>query len=579
MYFYVISSLDRLVGEDGLLRLPKYIFEEFVEDDERKECIEAVKEAIMSGSRVLIYGPAGCGKTALMAIILKELFDSGYKIGYIVDRETILNMHEEEGVVLFSDDIPRMSENTLRSIVQYNSGMIIATARKEELDLLKRKMGADPLREFFAFELGPMTDVYLREILIRFSLREGIRISNENVIDIVVEKAEGLPVYIWQLVRDLKINRVSVLDEHFASMIPKGMLEYVDDILWRIIGEDPERKEILLTLLIMADMSEYKMHQDLFNAVFAECKREIYGREYTIREILLSDIVDKVCRYLARTYDYSFKLPHDAWRDVLIGKSQGLMSGEISRINSAFPLVERQKILRRAIERAYKEIISHISDLDRKEAFILQVENISPDLLKRFSAKIVPAPEKRLIVPKKPERKPTEIIDKKIREIAIEEPQEKGPFGKTTFVVRKKRKFLGLLIEKFVIYDTSGEYLGTAEVKPGLLTTTVKIIDEDGSELWSIEISGNKANILSIGGKTIGSITKKLFSNIYIFYDENGEEKYIVEKKRERCTIRDIYDAPVASILIGQEKDHLNIIRKISEIEALSIDIIISIIR
>ncbi len=566
MYYRRIPSLEELVGEEGLLRLPQYIFDEFVIDDNRGFILEEAAERLKSGKRVILYGAAGTGKTALMAVILRRLMDEGYGIGLIIDGTYVLNRHEEEGIILFYDDIPRMNSTTLRSIITNNAGMIIATARVEEMEYLSSKLGGDPVQYFDLMELRAMSDIHLREILLRFAFREGISIE-DKAIDMVVEKAQGLPVYIWQVIRDLKINMRYILDENFASRIPAGMLDYVDDILWRIMGENPERKETLLTLLIIADIPGYKVHQDLLNAIFAEAKRAIYGREYTIKQILLSDLLDRVCRYLSRTPDYSFKLPHDAWRDVLIGKSRGLMSGEISRINSAFPREERLEILRSAIRRAYDEVIQKIDDEERRKAFLEQVAYIDSSLVEHI--------ERKEAIPQHEIQREEE----KTVELVVTEKPLMFTFNK--YLVAKKKKFLGLVIEEFIIMDENRNIIGRAKVS-GIINRRITIFDRLGDPIGNIEFTialvKPDAIIKNWNGEFVGKIKCSL-SGKYVVEDRYGIERYSISRKDDTYFVYDSYGGPVARIIMGKKEDFLEIIGDIDNLIALSILMVANILK
>lgn len=376
MYYEIIRSPENLVGSEGFLRLPTYIYEEYVFDKNREEALEKALRALRNGENVLIIGRAGTGKTAFLAIVLKKLMDFGYRIGKIVNGEIVRRSHEEEGIFLFYDDVPRMERRTIRSMIENNSRMIICTARIEEIEDLARKMGMRPEDFFVIVEVREMSQENLRKILERFARREGIEVD-PLAINIVISKAKNLPVYIWQVIRDLTIVRKDKLDIDFANKIPEGMLEYVDRILWNVLGEKDDRREVLLTLLIMTNMPEYEMHQDLFNAVFVEATKEIKGIEAPSRTIILrSDTLDKVCRYLARTPRYSFRLPHDSWADVLKGKSRGLLSREISSLVYIFPTDERLRILRNAARRAYEESVSKTKDMDRIREFFRQLNLI-----------------------------------------------------------------------------------------------------------------------------------------------------------------------------------------------------------
>ena len=379
MYYKRIHSIKELLGDEGLWRLPEYLSEEFIEDEQRKNAIETAKKVLMRGGNVLIYGSPGTGKTALMFKILTETFKWA-GVG-VVDplTENIGDEHVREGVVIFIDDLPRLSEKALRSIFIKRVSLIVATARLEELKFIERVVGENPFRHFVGIELKGMSEEKLREMLIRYANREGINLVDEEAINIVVNKASGLPVYIWQVIRELKIVKKD-LTKDFALRIPQGMYDYVDDILWRVIGDHEDRYNVLLALLLMTDMPRYRMHQDLFNASFVIAKRESMGRQVGLKEALLSDILDSITRYLAREADtYSFRLPHDSWADVLRGRSNGPMSGEISRINTLFPYAERRRIIIQAAILAWEEILSRIKDPLRKNTFIINLRSALGD--------------------------------------------------------------------------------------------------------------------------------------------------------------------------------------------------------
>ncbi len=427
MYYELVKSSEELVGTEGFLRLPAYIFDEYVFDELRHAALTKALELLRNGKNILIIGRAGTGKTAFLAVVLKRLMDQGYKVGKIINGESVGREHEGKGVFLFYDDIPRVERRTILSIIENNVKMIVATARVEELDKLARNIGDDPRKYFEYIEIREMDDEYLMMILERFARREGIEVD-PRAARIVVMKAKKLPVYIWQVIRDLAIARKFRLDEEFANRIPEGMFEYVDKILWNVLGDKEDRKEVLLTLMIMTIMPEYEMHQDLFNAVFVEATREIKGTDMSSKAILLgSDTLAHICRYLTRTPRYSFRLPHDSWADVLKGKSRGLLSEEISSLVFVFPMDEQMRILKRAARRAYDEAISKSKDPARIREFFRQLNllGIGKEAIMGAEAKVREKPRvgaaevvKREAVPPRPtirpvvEEKPPVVIEK-----------------------------------------------------------------------------------------------------------------------------------------------------------------------
>jgi len=370
----VVHNFDMLLGEDGLLRLPSHILDNYVMDNARLEALKYAYRCIVRGENVLIIGSPGTGKTAFMAILLKRLVDSGFSIAYILEGvPSISRDHEKLGIIIFYDDLPRMNTSAMTSIFKNNVKGIVATARIEELQFITRTTSFNPYDYFRVIEIPPMAPEHLREILLRFADAEGIQIAEPKAIDIVVSKADGLPIYIWQVIRELRIKG-EPLTADFAEIIPKGMYDYVDDILWRILGRAPERYEALLTLLIITDLVRYEIHQDLYNYVYLVAKELRLKRKLSIQDVMFDEILDNITRYLARdTTAFSFRLPHDSWADVLRGKSKGPMSPEIAKINALYNEEERKRILISAARRAWVRL-KDVDDKLRKETFLRNLE-------------------------------------------------------------------------------------------------------------------------------------------------------------------------------------------------------------
>jgi len=364
-----VTSIDELLGHEGILRLPPYLSRVFVMDEARRNAVNIALKYMSMGRNVLLVGEPGTGKTALMFIILQQIAKTK-RIAYIREGATSIGReHERQGIVLFYDDLPRMNREALKSILKNRVKMILATARKEELEFVRRIVGIDILEEFEPIEVPPMSKEKLREMLLRYATEEAIRIADQEAIDEVVEKAGGLPVYIWQVIRELRIRKEPLTIE-FAKTIPQGMLDYIDDILWRALGGRPERYEALLTLLCMTDFVKYAVHQDLYNYIYMRAKELRIKRKVTLDEIMLDETLEAISRYLAReATTYSFRLPHDSWADVLKGKSRGPMASEISKINMIFSKKKRQSLVLEAARRAWSETLEEIEDMFRRDAF------------------------------------------------------------------------------------------------------------------------------------------------------------------------------------------------------------------
>lgn len=170
MYYEEIESLNDLVGDRGLLRLPAYLSEVFIFDEDRARAVEMAVKLLIEGQNVLIEGRAGVGKTALVFMVIKRLL--GIRpVGYIKDGvSSIGREHEKRGMILFYDDIPRMNPDALRSIVKNNVRGIIATARVEEVSLIRERLGINIYDYFESIRVTLMSREKLREMLLKLSL-------------------------------------------------------------------------------------------------------------------------------------------------------------------------------------------------------------------------------------------------------------------------------------------------------------------------------------------------------------------------------------------------------------------------
>ena len=385
MYYRIVESLNDLLGDEGILRLPSYLLKTFVMDEGRENAIRVALDSISRGENILIAGRPGTGKTAVMFKVLVELSKS-HNIGYILEGATqIGNEHVGRGIILFYDDITRMNEAALKSIVKNKVKWVIATARTEEMILVRRMYGIDLNENFGVVEIPPMSHEKIREMLNKYLNAEAIAVEDPEAIEVIVRKSEGLPVYVWQVIRELKIKGES-LNMEFAKNIPQGMLDYVDDILWRLLGGRPERYEALLTLLIMTDFRKYMVHQDLYNYIYLIAKQKRLKTTLRLEDIITDTTIEDITRYLARDKGaYSFRLPHDSWADVLHGKSSGLMASEITKMNASYTKKKRLEIISEAAQRAWHETIRDVDDPFRRKAFEENIRiNFGSDMLRRI---------------------------------------------------------------------------------------------------------------------------------------------------------------------------------------------------
>lgn len=378
MYYYKeIVSLDEVIGEGGIWKQPQYVLDEYILDENRRNGLNRALEAIKNGKNILITGPPGSGKTAFMVYLLKNLMDRGYNTALLLDTAIwITNEHLKKGYILFFDDLLTLDRKMIRLIFRNKIGGLVTTIRTQELGTISRIAYTNLESLFEIIHIEPMSYSYLENMIRRYVFREGIEIVDEEAIDIICRKSNGLPIYIWQVVRELKITKQK-LSREYAERIPQGMLNYIDTLLWKILDEHEERYEILLTLIILSDLPRYSVHQDIFNSIYIVAREIKLRRKLGLQEALYCNLLDRITRYLVRYREkYLFGLPHESWVDVLRGKSTGPLSGEISRVNLVYPFQERRRILYRAIDKAYREILPKIKDKERKNTLLENIRTI-----------------------------------------------------------------------------------------------------------------------------------------------------------------------------------------------------------
>lgn len=263
--------------------------------------------------------------------------------------------------------------------------ILLLLARSEEISIVRRVVGVDLYECFESIKIPPLSPEKIREMLFKYLDAEAVKVIDKEAVDEVVRKSQGLPVYVWQVIRELRIRREG-LSLDFARGIPRGMLDYVDDILWRLLDGKVERFEVLLTLLCMTDFVRFSVHQDLYNYIYMVAKERRLKRRVTVEDIIVDPVMEDVSRYLAREgATYSFRLPHDSWADVLRGKSNGPMAPEISKMNILYKRDKRLELIVEAARRAWDETVRSVEDSLRKESFKKSIAlNFGENVLKRI---------------------------------------------------------------------------------------------------------------------------------------------------------------------------------------------------
>ena len=381
-YFFIPRSLTEIVDT---WKIPREWSDEtlfrklFIEDDRISSILEKATKLILSGSNVVILGEPGVGKTSLLYRILIEI--SRIKnVGLIIPGNIIRNIHEELGIVLFIDDLPQQ-ELDPQSLIK--TGNLIATARIHDWRNLIRDY-PEIRSKFVELELEKASDRFLRELLLRF-LRQYKIDYDENVLSVVVRKALGAPMYIYQLVRDLLVKKqregYARLDIAVAETIPEGMYEYIGELLSNTIASKNGGRSMIATLKSIT-LLKSKSINSLHLAMLYEEVCSILGEKPNW------DLYDDIHQLMV--YDTAtmiLKIPHDTWIDVLHGASR-ILKPIISLVDSKIPDKRKVEILRKTGVKSWMKIYEDIEYLAKRELItekdLVKAINFANALKKEF---------------------------------------------------------------------------------------------------------------------------------------------------------------------------------------------------
>jgi len=362
-YFYTPKTLTEVIKTWNVPSewSDEKIFKElFIEDGRITEILLKAKQYSLTGANIVILGEPGVGKTSLLFKLFTEL-SKIKSVALIVPGTPIKNIHEEMGITLFIDDLPQQPSQTIQNISKVRN--IVATARIHEYkDILNQypEIGST----FTELHLDKASQTFLREMLLRLLSKS--RILYEDVaIKIVVEKAKGIPMYIYQLYKDLtlKLSREMhvKLDKTFAEAIPSGMYEYIGELIQTSIVNRQGGKSMLAALKTVAILKTKtinslhlaQLYQTLCEKLGEKPNWDLYNQTHTL---LIYDPKEMTLRF-----------PHDTWIDVLKGKSSTLQP-TLNLIDNVIPDTEKLRLAKISGEETWSRKYADITYLKERGA-------------------------------------------------------------------------------------------------------------------------------------------------------------------------------------------------------------------
>ncbi|RZD33464.1 MAG: hypothetical protein CXT75_11735 [Methanobacteriota archaeon] len=299
-------------------------------DSFRQQLIERITNSTPDKNFVII-GEPGVGKT----VMLFEVFDRlMYKapVG-ILSTDMIAKAHEMFGVRVFYDDIPE-NQKLVDALTENDVKGVIVSSREADWKALPTEMQA----KFDRLTVPLFSELDMKEMIKKMMTFQSIGFNDESV-EILAEYAEGSPIYVWSMVREMMHRSVKTLTaEYIKENSVKGMINYVAQLLQRLLKDGEEYREgglhALASLIFLSDHMEERYSNDYFFDAYVEelskHTEEILGDKMNPKTLNL------VLAYLPIN-DSVIRFPHDTWPDVLQGwGDMNPFSTELRMINRSF---------------------------------------------------------------------------------------------------------------------------------------------------------------------------------------------------------------------------------------------------
>ncbi len=379
-----IRSSQDLIGKKSYLWLPSYIDKVVILDPLREEIIRKAVDLLLRNQHVLIVGDPGVGKTTLLYFIWKEIAKRGIKTCYV--PYNVSRIPEFDGIILI-DDILVNYRDALRSVLQVRQGTILATARRGELkeimDILR--MDQVSFRDIFnVLELKPFLDpALIRDVFLRHINENGLILDkrySDAIIEQVVKKSEGYPVYIYMLVNDALSEGRRRITLSFVNSIPKGLSRYVETTIQRIVRDIPAVMDkmtvlnsALLTLYIMAKYIVGGIHIDLLHGLLVTAYSRLKHQKITHELILsMTSALERIVRHLVKVGKYTYMFPHRVWNNVLLNPKTSILGVSMYKLEALFGEQNLIDILNSAYLFAYTNITEQHRDEERIDEYLNQ---------------------------------------------------------------------------------------------------------------------------------------------------------------------------------------------------------------
>ena len=324
LYFEIPEEPKDILNEWGL---PENLRGNVILNDDRSDALEAIMESSPEQNYV-IMGEPGIGKT----VLLFEAFDKfmgKQPTGYLSNDNFRELLHQNLGLRMFYDDLPENKEICDAIESSEVRGLVVSS---REVDWNNLPSG---VRDKFIpliitkFDNQQMYDVC--KSMLTFS---GLNYS-EGALELLVEYADGSPIYVYSMIKELKSKQITRLqDEYIKNNAEKGMHNYISSLLQRLLKEKGDYLagglHSLVCLIFLSRELNERRCSPIFFIKFGE-----NISEYTVDKLddsIEKKLFTKVQQYMSGKGNI-VRFPHDTWADVINGKGQyNAFKADINRI-------------------------------------------------------------------------------------------------------------------------------------------------------------------------------------------------------------------------------------------------------
>ncbi|MEM3342097.1 MAG: hypothetical protein QW728_05345, partial [Thermoplasmata archaeon] len=303
-YFEIPDDPANLLSRWGL---PEKLRGNIYLDKERQN---AVSQIINSSLRenIIILGEPGVGKTALLFQCFDTIMKNG--IAGVVITPGFSDFHQKYGIRLFYDDLPENAP-PIQAIDEKKVKGLVVTAREQDF---KQKLTPAQQRMFTPVYVKRFSDEEIKKVAEKLLGMECINYTPDG-ISLLIQYAQGSPVYVWSVVRQMVTSGEYMLsNSYLQNNASKGMSQYIGRLLSRLLREGNQYKNgahhILAALQFLARHTRFKQcPSSYFNTMQDMLEKPVQDVFGTFRDKKLET---QVLEYLSGTGTV-YKFPHDSW--------------------------------------------------------------------------------------------------------------------------------------------------------------------------------------------------------------------------------------------------------------------------